>query len=352
MKRSLSVMLAAAIVTAAILYSCNGGKTGAGSGTIGLYLTDDMSLFSQVTATINKVQLINTGNESGCDLLAAPVAINIANLADRMQLVDATQCAAGPYNRFRLQFDKSVQLMSGTTGTLAICSFTSYMDEGHENQPNILNCDPGTGICTLDVNGAVNVLAAQDNKLALDFDLKNFNVVNFGMPDCAVTMKVSPLTPSQMRQHGSEAITGIISSLDTETMTFDLTRGNRTFSVLYSGITASSQPDLNTLLQRAQADGLRTLVTTSGIDLGNNSLTALTIAVKVEGTVSGLANAIFTVNYGTAGNISVNSANAVVAGAMTDGSWVNVKLIGHDAISHNFIANKVEVESPGMTTEN
>ncbi len=348
-----SVVAAAIIMGGILLYSCGGGNNaGSGSGTVGVYVTDDMSMYSQVTATIEKIQLVNTGPGTSCDLLAAPVTANIANLSNVMQLVDVTQCIAGSYNRFRLEFDKSVQLMSAT-GTTSDCFFTSFMDQGSGTQPKVLNCDASTGICTLDVNGAVNVLAMKDNKLALDFDLKNFDVKNFGMQNCSATMNVSPLTASQMRQHGMEAITGLVSNLNATNTTFDLTRGNRTFSVLYSGITASNQPGLDTLLQRAQDDGLRTRVTTSGIDLATNSITAVTIEVKVEGTVSNLTGTTFTLSYGTGGarNIIVDYSKAVVNGTLAEGSWANVKLPGYDQASTDFIADKVEIETAGMMTE-
>ena len=44
------------------------------------------------------------------------------------------------------------------------------------------NCDPVTNICSLDINGAVNVLARQDNKIGLDFNLKEFAVTGPDTP--------------------------------------------------------------------------------------------------------------------------------------------------------------------------
>jgi hypothetical protein len=102
----------------------------------------------------------------------------------------------------------------------------------------------------------VNVLARKTEKLELDFDLKNFSVAGFGTPACQVTMKVSPLNASDMgRISHLEAITGLVSDLDTADKTFTLTRGHLSFSVLYSGITDLQQPGLDTLL-RAQDDRL------------------------------------------------------------------------------------------------
>lgn len=359
MKKFLFPILALAIMSGAVLYSCSGGGGGGGgmvvtgakgSGTVGLYLTDDMSLYTQVTATVRDVQLRSTGTGTSCDLLGDPVSVNISNMAGVMQLVDVTQCPAGPYNRFRIEFDRSVQLLSGASGTPEPCSFTSYKNHGKGN-PNMLVCDPATDICSLDVTGAVNVLAQQDNLVALDFDLKNFDVTGLGTPACAVTMKVAPLTPKQMH-NVIQSITGLVSNLSTTDMTFDLTRGLRTFSVLYSGISGSDQPNLGALLGRAQDDGLWTQVTASAIDLSSNTIAATKIEVKLEGIVSNLTGTTFTLTSGKAGSIVVDYGNAAVSGTLADGSWVHVKLIGIDGTSGDFIADKVEVGILGMAIDN
>lgn len=361
MNRVLAIVLFGALITSGILFSCRGGGNSGvvpatGSlGTVALYLSDDLSsLFSQVTATINRVQLVNTGMGASCDVLTAPVSINIANLANVLQLVAVTQCVPGSFNRFRVQFDKNTHLVSSSTGTGSACSFVSFKNEGSGNQPDVLQCDQKTNICTIDVNGAVNVLAVQNNKLALDFDLRNFEVKDLDTQNCAVTMKVSPLAMGQMQAVSAEALTGIVSRLDIVNKMFDLTRGNRTFSVLYSGITASAQPGLDSLLARAQDDGLRTRVTTSVIDLGSNRIIASRVGVKVEGTVSDLVtDTTFTVNYGTGGakTIGVDFSNADVSGILENGSWVDVKLNGQDQAEKAFLADSVEVELPGTMTE-
>lgn len=361
MKRMIfSAITILAIICASSLYSCHrGGNSGTpATGTVALFLTDDpMELFTQVTATINRIQLVSTGTGTACDVLTAPATVNIANLADVMQLVNVAECPAGPFNRIHIEFDKSVQLMSGPTGTgmPSLCSFVSFKDEGSGSQPNILQCDVDN-ICRLDVNGAVNVLVQQDNRLALDFNLKDFEVMHFGEPmTCGVTMKVSPLNASDIEKRGNrEAITGIVSRLSTTDRTFNLTRGNRTFAVLYSGITDTGQPGLDVLLQRAQDDGLRTKVTASNIDFMNNTISASEILVKVEGTVSNLVSgSTFSVKYGPGGsrNIGVDHSNAAVEGTPATGSWVDVKLYGSTDVSNTFLARKVEVESPGTMTE-
>ncbi len=361
MNRLLFYVFAAIFVMAGMLYSCHGdgGSTGfiPTTGTVAVYATDTpvSGVFSQVTATITKVQLVNTGTNTSCDLLPKPILLNIANLADTLQLVNVTECVPGSFNRFRIQFDKNAQLVSASTGTSTSCVFSSFKNEGSGTQPNVLHCDSVTDICTLDVNGAVDVLSLKDNKLALDFDLKNFDV-QVAETACSMTMKVSPLTPSDIRTLSrAEAVTGLVSRLSITNQTFDLTRGNRTFSVLYSGITNSAQPGLDTLLGRAQDDRLRTRVTTSTIDLSNNRIAATRIEVKVEGTVSGLVpDSTFTVNYNTGGvakTIGVDFSGVAVSGIIEKGLWVDVKLTGHDQASGNFIADKVEVEPFGTMTE-
>jgi hypothetical protein len=344
------------VLTAAVLlYSCGGGGRGSIggptlSGTVALYLTDDMSGYKQVLATINKIDLLNTGSGASCNVFTGPQTLDIANLTGVMQLINVTSCPAVPYNRIHIEFAKSVELMD-QAGSTSTCMFTSYKDKN--NHPNTLAC--GTDTCTLDINGAVNLLVSQPNKLALDFDLKDFDVANFGDPStCSVTMKVSPLHAGEMkaRRH-PEAIMGLISGLSTTNQTFTLTRGHASFSVLYSGITTSQQPGIDTLLQRAQDDRLRVKVLASQIDFTNHTVTASAIYVKVEGTIASgslnTTNHTFTVNYRSGKSMALDYSSAVVEGVLTEGSWVEVKLYGFDGT--NFLAGRVEVETDGTTTD-
>ncbi len=331
-----------------LLYSCGGGGGGSGtsSAPIGLYLTDDMSLFTQVTATINKVQVLNSGSGASCDLLTIPTAVNIAELSNVIQLVNVAECPAVPYNRIHIEFEKGVELTSAATGsvpgTTSSCTFVSYKDEA--DHPNTLACS-GTN-CTLDINGAVNVLVNRPNKLALDFDLKNFDVVSFGTPSlCSVTMKVSPLHAGEMEATGHpEGFTGLISNLSTTDQTFTLTRGQSSFNVLYSGITTTQQPGLGGLLERAEADGLRVRITSANIDFVTNTVTASSIAVKIEGTVSDLTATTFTLTYQGGKTLSVDYGTAVAVGTLANGASVNVTLYGFDSVNNRYLASKVEVE--------
>jgi hypothetical protein len=340
----LSIMSGTIILfaVAILFHSCSGGGGGGGtsSGTVALYATDDMSDHQQVIATINKVTVMNTGSGATCDVLTTPTTINIANLGDVLQLLSVADCPSVPYNRLHIEFDKSVELMD-RFGTPSACSFTSYKDDS--NRPNVLQCDDKT--CTLDINGAVNVLVNQYNKVALDFKLKDFDVDHFGTPSCSVTMKVSPIHAEGFRNLGHhEAITGLVSNLTTSTDTFEITSHQMTFHVLYSGITSTEQPGLDDLLLRAQQDGLKTQVTASTLDFGNKTIDASKIFVKAEGLVSALTTSTFTLSYDTGKTINVDFSKAVVKGSLANNALAEVKLYGFDSTIPDFLAALVEVE--------
>jgi len=353
--RRIVFLLAAGTVLALfagmLLYSCSGGGKSTQSGAVALYVTDSIADYKQVTATISKIDVMHTGSGNSCTVFTGPQTFDITDLAAMMQLMNVASCPAVPYNRIHIEFAKSVTLMD-LAGTTSSCRFLSYKDD--QNRPNALAC--GTDACTLDISGAVNVLVNKQNKLALDFDLKNFEVVNFGDPAaCAVTMKVSPLHAGEMQAlMRPEAVTGLVSGVSTTDRTFTLTRGNTSFSVLYAGITTSQQPGIDALLLRAQDDRLRTLVLASQIDLTNHTITATALYVKVEGTVAAgsldSTNHTFTVNYGSARSISVDYTLAIVDGVLTEGCWVEVKLYGVEGA--NFLAKKVDIQASGTVTDN
>ena len=340
------------IIAVTVFNSCSGGNSGGGTstGTVALYATDDMSDYKQVIVTINKVTVLNTGSNATCDVLttmttpSTPLTINIANLSNVLQLLSVAECPAVPYNRLHIEFDKSVELMN-SAGTPTACSFVSYKEANHVNR---LNCNGES--CSLDINGAVNVLVNQYNKVALDFRLKDFDVDNFGKPSCSVTMKVSPIHGKEFENlYRHEAITGLVTNLTASTDTFTLSKHHHSFTVLYSGITSSQQPALDDLLQRAQQDGLRTQVTTSTIDYASKTIEASEIFVKVEGLVSNLTttNHTFTLTYKKGKTMTVDFSKAVVKGSLANDAWAEVKLYGYDGTSANnplFLASRVEVE--------
>lgn len=215
------------------MLSCGSGSGGSGGGfasessspgSVALYVTDTPADdYKQVKATINGVQLVHIGTGASCDVLTTPVTVDITDLASIIQLLEVQTCPSINFNRIKIEFDKRV-VLTDLNNTTADCNFTSYK-EGNGN-PNILLCTGND--CSVNISGAVNVIANQNSELALDFDLKDFEVSGFDQPPfCEVTMKVSPLNVSdigQKRDEGfNEGISGFISDLDTVENSFTLT---------------------------------------------------------------------------------------------------------------------------------
>lgn len=345
-----------------IISSCGVGDGGAPSstGTVALFATDDISDYKQVIATINNVELIHTGSGATCDVLAEPVNIDIANLSDILQLLDVKPCSPTSFNRIRLDFARNVSLIDATD-TEGICEFVSFKDTPGQI-PKILQCAGSN--CILDINGAVNVLPNLNNTLALDFDLKDFEVQNFPDPGCTVTMRVFPLNASEIngkkRAGGyKESVSGFVSSLDTVNDTFTLTKGSLQFSVDYSGAMfgGSPQPGIDDLLDLAEQKQIKVKVTTEFIDLSWMIITASTVFVKADGFVSNLDlnNHTFTLsNQLKAFSIGVDYSQAF-AGGKVEGDisqadvQVKTKLFGYDGTW--FLAHEVEVDNSGLNTD-
>lgn len=344
------------------IFACGGGGNQPSTGTVALFATDDISDYKQVTATINNVKLIHTGSGRSCEVLAGPENIDIANLSDVLQLIDVKNCEAGPYNRIHLNFAKSVSLMDAGD-VMGTCEFVSYKDKDSPGRnPKILQC--GADNCTMDINGAVNVLASRYNKVALDFDLKEFEVMNFPDPACTVTMKVSPLNASGMddkkRTGGySECISGFVSDLDAENDTFTLTRGKLRLEVDYSGASygGEAQPGIDSLLTFAQDKRLKVKVKAESIDISGGGVTASTVLVKAEGAVSDLdmINNTFTLsNQYKSFNIGVDYDRAAKGGRVEGDIsqpdvQVETKLFGY--ADPWYLAHEVEVDDINMDTD-
>lgn len=323
---------------AAIIYSCGSGGGGAATGNVSLYVTDDLSGYEQVAAVLNSVSLVGSGSGAECFLLNSPEGVDIANLSEKILLLDVASCPAGEYNRIHIVFNNTATLTDGVQ--TQTCAFKSYKD--NSNHPNVLNCSGISNTCTLDVNGAVNVFGGKNGKAGLDFDLKNFEVANFPNPNCTVTMKVSPLNASDIgskkEQGYLEAITGDISNLNTTSKTFVITKGSAAFNVNYSGI--NNQPGIDQLLQFAVSNHLKVRLVAASIDL-NSTLIPSEISVKAEGSISGLNTSAQTFTLMMPlGNIGVNYSSAVVEGTLTDGVSAEANLTGLNG--GMYIASKVE----------
>ncbi len=341
-----------------LLFSCgNEHKTtpsSAQTGTVGFYVTDSIADYKQVIMGINKVSLVNSGTETICTVLTEPVTLDIPKLADVLQLVDVVNCGNGPYNRIHLEMQQEVTLMD-KNGSNAACKLGSYLDNG--GNVNRLQCDPATGTCTLDITGAVRrgsleIFAGQANKVAVDFDLKNFLVTDFGEADCSVTMKVTPLHAADIIQSKRpETVSGIIADLDAEAMTFRLKKGGSKFIFSYAAI-ADAHPGLGLLLRKAQDDVLKVWI--QAPDLGSDSGVKTTaVLVKVSGNISGLneVEKTFTLTYKGKRTITVSYGAAdTLEGTLTEPARAEVKL--YDSANGVFPAASIKIKAGNSDSDN
>lgn len=179
------------IISTLVLVACGGGTTDSKLpkvGSVSLYVTDNLDSYSGVTGTINAVSLQHKSTGAACILFNSPQSFDFAALgyAQIMELLTVTVCPAASYNRLHINVEPVISL-TDAVGTQE-CRLVSYKDE--KDQPNALNCDVNG--CELILTGATNVVANQHREMALDFDLKSFEVDMVPDP-CEVTMKVSPL---------------------------------------------------------------------------------------------------------------------------------------------------------------
>jgi hypothetical protein len=328
---------------------------GSGKGTVALFITDNISFYQQVISTITGVRLINSGTGTVCEILKAPVTLDIANLASVAHYVDLAECPAGSYNRIDVDVLADVRLMN-QLGNPSSCAFKSFIQQNGDVTP--LSCDAATGICTLTVPGGERgrtVLVQEDqyNDLGIDFGLKQFLVANFGNPSaCAVTMAVYPVSAVEMNSSGrAHSVTGGISDLNAAIDTFILTAGTTTLQVDYSGINPALQKNIDMLLTTAQTEGLLVNVLTGRVALDTGTIAANRIFIKAPGTVSSVQPEpqwTFSLEH-QPGKIMAGSHKppAAVQGDFVDGTWVNVKFDGYDEITSEYLAASVEVLPAG-----
>ncbi len=325
------------------LAACSGGGSGGEtastggtteSGSVALFITDNLADFSQVTATITEVTLLHTGSGTSCSIFSGEETVNLAELASESLLLDITNCPAQEYNRIRVETNSSVVLTQNHITDE--CTFVSYKDE--HNNTNVLECDDT--VCSLEINGIVNVFADQENALTLDFDLKEFEVENFGELGCTATMKVKPLSHDDVddkKEEGmKESIKGVVSELNIETHTFTLTREKHVFTVLYNNV---SQEGIDELLTLAQDNSLKTRAVCSLFNLESNECTASEINVGVEGIISELTETTFILTFNP--EINVYYTGAKICGTLVNEAKAEVMLSGFNGTA--YLAYEVEI---------
>lgn len=331
-------------------------NTLAGPGTVAVFITDNISYFKQVIATVDSVSLVNTDARRSCAVLKTPVTLDLSNLTNFAQFVDAAECPSGPYNRIDIRFQRDVLLMD-QLDTPSACRFAFSLDENGGATP--LACDPN-GECGINIRGAarqgaVTVRPGTTNDLGIDFNLKQFEVADFGDPQlCSVSLKASAMDAASLNNSGrAHGLTGAVADFDPSAKTFTITKAGRSFSVDYSAVNSALQPGIDTLLQTAVDNGLKVKVLGSSIDPSSGSITASRVFVKAEGTVSALAGLpiwtfTLTNQQGLPLQISYKPP-AVVDGTLADGVWAAVTLDGYR--TDEYLLMRAEILPQGMAIE-
>lgn len=340
------ISLAAAVPV--FMLSCGIGGGGAGGGfandgtspgSVALYVTDDLGSYKQVRVTISDIRLEHIGSGAACDVLENPVYLDLTDLSSVLQLLDVTTCPSINYNRVIIEIDKQT-VLTDSGNVSGDCNLATYKNE--EGGTNTLICGD---TCSINISGAVNVLASKTSNVTLDFDLKEFEVNDFNQPFCSVTMKVSPLSASDFdarhNEGDKEGITGFISDLNATDKSFTLAADGGTFTVTYDDVSA---PGIDDLLDLAETEHLKVRVETSIINLDTLTIAATALYVELDGTVSDLDTVAktFTLTYQTNKTIPVDYQAADVEGSLSGNSDVEVKLNGFDGTW--CISTEVEVK--------
>lgn len=366
----INVLAVIALLALPLLLSSCGGtvkdpESGSGNGKVALFVTDNISFYKQVVMTVTGVRLINSGVAANtCEVLSAPVTLDIANLTDMAQYLDLTECKAGRYNRIDIDIRKSTQLMDQIDRPSS-CTFTSVVNLDGLVSP--LTCNETTGICTVSIQGGVRgewttVQEDRYNDLGIDFNLKQFTVADFGLPTCAVTMAAATISASDFNESGrAHSATASIADLDTVARTFTLLANGASLSVDYSTVkTPQRLNEIDVLLQKAEAERLKVNVRTGGIDLGNASLSATEVYLKIAGTVSGLAGnkRSFTLTYGSSQSLLVSvdpshiNPALDIQGTLAEGVWTDVRFGGYSSANGGaFDAYAIEVLPDGTVLD-
>ena len=343
-KKGVIAVLFLIIAAGAMLANCGGGggsapgtsATAAGSpsggsasgasqaASVGLFMTDDASGFQQVSAVINAVTLLNTATGQSCTVLSSPVNINLANLADVMELVRTSNCPAGSFDTVRMAFSNAVGL-TDSNGTSDTCTLTSFSPG--QPSPDTLSCSGAN--CTMDLSSPVSAAAGQNNRVGLDFDLKNFNVTGFGNGACSMTMRVNSLSASQMDAKGFHpGISGMVANATGNTVTINT--GTRSFIV---NAASMGHPDFQGFMQTAQTKGIPALADCTNFDFNAGTCQASQVSAIAAGRISNLdpSNHTFmlTLNDGT--QLNVAFPNASVKGMPENGQLSVVNLLNLNA---------------------
>ncbi|MBS1725210.1 MAG: DUF4382 domain-containing protein [Armatimonadetes bacterium] len=155
----------------ATLIGCGGGGAGSSlSNSFNLFITDDASTnYSGVWVKLYKAELKGDG-DTGVTLFesAEGLTVNLRQLNDgasKFLLLAPGQVPAGTYTKIQFEVDKTVNLVATGSGAPSTATFPDSLDNGAGHSNLALNLSPV-------------VTMPGSTKVVVDFDLKNWDVVN------------------------------------------------------------------------------------------------------------------------------------------------------------------------------
>ena len=284
----------------ALLSACGGGgggsasASGSGSGsgftTTSAYIQDDASNYPNITVGIYSISLANTGDGNACVLFSSstPVYINLASLSGIAQYISTTACPSdSAYNRLDIVLSNTVSVVTPNYSS-TMCTLTSYNPHANPNVtlPNTVNCGSGS-TCVLDMTGNIGALSGTSSYVDIDFDLKN-SYINTTSNGCQVSFATRPITVENESepQNVGLKLRGYVNNLSNTA--FNITKDDRSYTVIYSTSPVSSTANIYTLLQSASSNSLKVAVVCSS--LTNNICSASIITQTVSGVYQGYGN--------------------------------------------------------------
>lgn len=197
------------ISSALLLNACGGGgssSTGVSSGSSGsstsavsLYFTDDASIYPAVNV---KVYEVNLCSDNQCNQKVNlfkdqnGLTTNLAKLNGVLQYINTSNIPQGTYNRLEVIMDQKLTI-TDQQNVNHDAVFTPMQEK--PNKPNVVQCDNTSQKCYIRFNGAVQPFASGNQKLVIDFVLKEFEVNTTTNPWQVYEVKMKPLTPDEMK---------------------------------------------------------------------------------------------------------------------------------------------------------
>lgn len=159
------------IAVSIILAGCGGGgSTSAGSGLVGLFITDGFdNQYQQVLVTLYRVEVGQQGRPSSFRIVysePAGITVDIRALAGLTLFIGVGTLPEGVYNQARITLGNQITLVN-LTGQ----SSTVPIDNG-------VGTPVGTNQIQLQFPIQLRVMATGSNTLIIDFDLPSFQLIN------------------------------------------------------------------------------------------------------------------------------------------------------------------------------